>query len=193
MGAIEFIMTLRTPLFFAGMVFTGFLMAKSSEAISVAGLKGYGLFFFLAGAIVAADQITKYILSQTIPLLTGKIIIPGFFNLIHVRNTGGAFSMFAGAGSGWRQPLFIALTVVVVCAISYAYGKIAGNDIWNRLAYICITGGAVGNLIDRVRLGEVIDFLDFYAGTWHWPAFNVADMSISTGAVMLLVSLLRGK
>ncbi len=168
-------------------------MAKSIEAKSGARVNGYGLFFFLIGLIVAADQVTKYILSQAIPLNKYKIIVPGFFNLLHVRNTGGAFSMFAGAGSGWRQPLFIALTVVVVCVISYAYGKIARDDTWNRLAYICITGGALGNLVDRVRLGEVIDFLDFYAGSWHWPAFNVADMAISTGAVMLLVSLLRGK
>jgi signal peptidase II len=82
---------------------------------------------------------------------------------------------------------------LVVVAIAYAYGKVGKRDNWTRIAYICIAGGAVGNLIDRVRFGYVIDFLDFYAGQYHWPAFNVADSAISTGAVMLLVSLLRKK
>lgn len=168
-------------------------MAKSKAASFGASLKDYTLFLCFAGMIVAIDQLTKYILALAIPLHTGKVIIPGFFNLIHVRNTGGAFSMFAGDGSGWKRPLFIILTLIVVGIISYAYGKVAKNDTWNRVAYICITGGAVGNLLDRLRFGEVIDFLDFYAGSWHWPAFNAADMAISTGAVMLLISLIRGK
>jgi len=110
-----------------------------------------------------------------------------------VRNTGGAFSLFAGSGSSWRRPLFIILALVVVSIITYAYGKVAKSDIWSRAAYSFIAGGAVGNLVDRLLTGSVVDFLDFHAGSWHWPAFNVADIAISTGAVMLLISLLRGK
>lgn len=144
-----------------------------------------------AGAIVLLDQLTKYWIVQAIPLNTGIPVIPGFFNIIHVHNTGGAFSIFASAGSAWRNWAFIGLTAVVAAAIIYAYGKVHRKDWWTRVAYICITGGAIGNLIDRVRMGEVVDFLDFYIGSWHWPAFNVADSAISVGAVMLLLSLIR--
>ena len=150
-------------------------------------------FFILAGLLAALDQLTKYLLVQAIPLNTGMPVIPGLLNLVHVHNTGGAFSIFAGPGYPWRRYVFMGLTVVVVAAIAYAYGKIGKKDNWTRIAYICIAGGAIGNLIDRIRLGEVIDFIDVYVGSWHWPAFNVADAAISTGAVMLLVSLIRKK
>jgi len=150
-------------------------------------------FFILAGVLAAIDQLTKYLVVGAIPLNTGIAVIPGFFNIVHVQNTGGAFSLFAASGYPWRQYIFMGLTVLVIAAIAYAYGKVGKGDNWTRIAYICITGGAVGNLIDRIRLRQVTDFLDFYVGSWHWPAFNVADAAISTGAVMLLVSLLRKK
>ncbi len=156
-------------------------------------IEGIAPFFVLTGVLVALDQLTKYLLASAIPLNTGIVVIPSFFNLVHVHNTGGAFSVFAGSDSQWRRYIFIGLAAVVVAAIAYAYGKTAKKDNWTRIAYICISGGAIGNLIDRIRLGEVIDFLDFYVGSWHWPAFNVADTAISTGAVMLLISLLRHK
>jgi signal peptidase II len=156
-------------------------------------MAGMALFFIPAGILVALDQLTKYLIAEAIPLNTGISIIPGFFNLVHVHNTGGAFSLFAAPGHPWRQYVFMGLTVAVVAAIAYAYGKVGKTDTWTRIAYICIAGGAVGNLVDRVRLGYVIDFLDVYVGQWHWPAFNVADSAISTGAVMLLISLLRKK
>ena len=156
-------------------------------------IDGTAPFFIFAGLLAALDQLTKYLLVRAIPLNTGMPIIPGFLNLVHVHNTGGAFSIFAGSGYPWRQYVFMGLTVIVVAAIAYAYGKIGKKDNWTRIAYICIAGGAIGNLIDRIRLREVIDFIDVYVGSWHWPAFNVADAAISTGAVMLLVSLIRKK
>src|SRR5208337_1872788 len=152
---------------------------------------GTAPFFILTGIVVALDQLTKYLLVNAIPLNTGIPIIPGLLNLVHVHNTGGAFSILAGPGYPWRQQVLIGLTIVVVAAIAYAYGKTGKKDNWTRIAYVCITGGAIGNLTDRIRLGEVIDFLDVYVGNWHWPAFNVADAAISTGAVMLLVSLIK--
>jgi signal peptidase II len=155
-------------------------------------IEGTAPFFILAGILAALDQLTKYLLINAIPLNTGIPVVAGFFNLVHVHNTGGAFSIFAGPGHPWRQHVLIGLTMVVVAAIAYAYGKVAKKDNWTRIAYVCITGGAIGNLADRIfRSGEVIDFLDVYVGNWHWPAFNVADAAISTGAVMLLVSLIR--
>jgi signal peptidase II len=151
------------------------------------------LFFIPVGILAVLDQLTKYLIVRAIPLNTGISIIPGFFNLVHVHNTGGAFSLFAGPGHPWRQSIFMAITMLVVAAIAYAYVKVGRKDYWTRISYVCIAGGAVGNLIDRVRLGYVIDFLDLYVGSYHWPAFNVADAAISTGAVMLLVSLIRKK
>jgi len=148
-------------------------------------------FLILAGFLVAIDQLTKYLLVKALPLNKGIPIIPGLLNLVHVHNTGGAFSLFAGSVSPWRQYIFIGLAVIVIAAIAYAYGKVGKKDNWTRIAYIFIAGGACGNLIDRIRLGEVIDFIDVYAGRWHWPVFNVADAALSTGAVMLLVSLIR--
>ncbi len=150
-------------------------------------------FFIFAGLLVALDQVTKYLLVRAIPLNTGTRIIPGLLNLVHVHNTGGAFSIFAGSGYPWRRYVFMGLAVIVIAAIAYAYGRVGKRDNWTRIAYICIASGAIGNLIDRIRLHEVIDFLDVYVGSWHWPAFNVADSAISTGAVMLLVSLIGKK
>ena len=139
------------------------------------------------------DQLTKLLVLRYLPLFDVRAIIPGFFNLVHVHNTGAAFSMFAGANSFWRQTFFVVMTVFVLAILLYVYAKLSRNERWTRTAYALICGGALGNLIDRLRFGEVIDFLDFYVGTYHWPAFNVADSAISVGALMLLVSLLRGK
>jgi signal peptidase II len=150
-------------------------------------------FISLVGSVAALDQLTKYLLARAIPLNTGIPIIPGLLNLVHLHNTGGAFSVFAAPGSVWRRFIFIGLAIVVIAVIAYAYGKIGKKDYWTRVAYIFIAGGACGNLIDRIRLGEVVDFIDVYAGRWHWPAFNVADAALSTGAVMLLISLIRRK
>ncbi len=156
-------------------------------------ISGKPLFFILVGVLVIVDQLTKYLIVHEIPLHTGISIIAGFFNLVHVHNTGGAFSVLAGPGHPWRQYVFMAITIAVVAGVAYAYGKTGTKDNWTRISYICIAGGAIGNLIDRARLGEVIDFLDLYVGRYHWPAFNVADAALSTGAVMLLVSLVRKK
>ena len=168
-------------------------MPKAQPGRSGINLKEMTPFFVFAGLLVLLDQVTKYLLVSALPLFTFKPIIPGFFNLVHVHNTGGAFSIFAVQGSPWRQYVFMALTLIVVACITYAYGMVPKKDRWTRAAYICISGGALGNLVDRIRMGEVIDFLDFYIGEMHWPAFNVADSAISVGAVMLLISLFRNK
>lgn len=153
------------------------------------------MLFFIAIAlpVVLLDQLTKWLVQANMPLMTGKPIIAGLFNLIHVRNTGGAFSIFAEADPTVRRIVFIGLNVVVMGIIAYAYSKTRREDTWLRTAYVFICGGALGNVIDRIRFGSVVDFLDFYVGTYHWPAFNVADMAISAGAIMLCIALLRGK
>jgi len=151
------------------------------------------LLLMIVGGVLILDQLTKLLIIHSFPLFAVREIIPGFFNLVHVRNTGAAFSLLAGANTFWRQALFVGLTVVVLVILLSAYGKLRSNDYWTKAAYALISGGAVGNLVDRLRFGEVVDFLDFYIGSHHWPAFNVADSAISVGACMLLVSLLRGR
>jgi len=149
---------------------------------------------FIGGGIIVLDQLTKLLILQYLPLHSSLEIIPGFFNLVHVRNPGGAFSIFAGADSALRQGLFMGLTVFIVIVLLFAYRKLRPEDRWTRTSYALIVGGALGNLVDRLRFGgEVIDFLDCYVGAYHWPVFNVADSAITVGALMLVVSLLRGK
>ena len=147
----------------------------------------------LSGAVFILDQATKAIVMRYLPLHTGKTVIPGFFNLVHVRNTGGAFSLLANADSSWRNTFFVLAVSLVVGFILYVYRKVGREEVWLRTAYACMIGGALGNLADRLRLGNVVDFLDFYVGAWHWPAFNVADSAVSVGGVMLAISLLRKK
>ncbi len=150
------------------------------------------LLFSLVGTIVLLDQLTKLLVLDYLPVNTGKVIIPGFFNLVHVRNTGMAFSLLAGQGSTWRQAFFMVTTLVVLGILFSVYRKLRHDDYWTKTAYALVCGGAGGNLIDRAfRSGEVIDFLDLYVGSYHWPAFNVADSAISIGAVMLAVTLFR--
>ena len=147
----------------------------------------------IAGFVVLLDQATKFLVLKFMPVYTGKAIVPGFFNLVHVRNTGGAFSLLAGENTIMRQYLMIGLILAVVAMILYTYFKVRVDDRWTRSGYILITGGAIGNVIDRFRFGEVVDFLDFYVGSYHWPAFNVADSAISVGAVMLIISLFKSR
>ncbi len=145
----------------------------------------------VAGAVVAVDQFTKLLVDQYLPLYTLKPIIPRFFNLVHARNTGAAFSMFAGEPAPLRTLFFAGLALLVVGGICYAYTKLKREEVWTRWAYALICGGAIGNLVDRLRLGEVIDFLDFYVGPYHWPAFNVADSAITVGACLLAIGLFK--
>lgn len=149
--------------------------------------------FVIGFVVVFFDQLTKILVVKLLPLYSSVTIVPGFFNLVHVRNTGAAFSFLAGSYSSWRQVFFVAVSVIGIGVILYVYRGLKREDRWARISLSLIFGGALGNLIDRLRLGEVIDFLDVYVGKYHWPAFNVADSAISIGAVMLLLFLLKSK
>jgi len=147
----------------------------------------------IGGIVVFSDQLTKILVVKLLPLYSSVAIIPGFFNLVHVRNTGAAFSFLAGSYSSGRQIFFVAVSLIGIGVILYVYRGLKQEDKWAKIALALIFGGAVGNLIDRLRLGEVIDFLDVYVGKYHWPAFNVADSAITVGAVILLLFLLKSK
>lgn len=145
----------------------------------------------LAIVMVLLDQATKLLVLETMPyrsqiaIWTDGAFWPGF-NLVHVWNTGAAFSFLADAG-GWQRYLFLALALGVSVVLLRAVQKSPERG-WYGLSVGLIVGGAVGNAIDRAWMGAVVDFLDFYVGAAHWPAFNIADVGISVGVVGLVLS-----
>ncbi|SDB58422.1 signal peptidase II [Desulfonatronum thiosulfatophilum] len=151
----------------------------------------YRIVSFLALGVLVLDQITKLWVAATLPLWSSKPVIPGFFNLVHVMNKGAAFGFLHDLDVAWRPYFFMAVTALAVVLILHLLRTVPREDKVLFTALGLILGGALGNLVDRIRLGEVIDFLDFYIGQYHWPAFNVADVAISIGSVLLLVSVYR--
>ena len=143
------------------------------------------------GLILFLDQITKFYVDSSMRLHESIPVIQGFFSITHVRNPGAAFGFLAGASPLFRSIFFVAVTVLaIILAVHYIW-KSRAEEPFLTFALSLILSGAAGNLIDRVRLGEVIDFLDVYIGSTHWPAFNVADSAISVGAVILFIELTR--
>jgi signal peptidase II len=151
------------------------------------------LFLAVAGIVVLLDQLTKDWIIATLRLHEGFPVIDGFFNIIHVRNPGAAFGFMAGTSPAFRSVFFIAITLAAILLILHylwrALRQTKAEKISPLFSLSLILAGAVGNLIDRIRFGEVVDFLDVYVGAYHWPAFNVADASISTGATLLVIAL----
>jgi signal peptidase II len=143
---------------------------------------------FLILFVVLADQLTKLWIMNSLPLYGKRIIIPGFFNLVHVTNTGAAFGLLAGEHSLWRQVFFIGVALVALVAIFFAYREVKAKGFVFTVAAGLIAGGALGNLVDRIRFGAVVDFLDFYVKHYHWPAFNVADSAITVGVGLFLAA-----
>jgi signal peptidase II len=141
--------------------------------------------FALSAAIVAADQLTKWLVLGYFQNRYPREELTGFFNLVLVFNKGAAFSLFAQA-PGWQTPLLVAFALAAAAIVSVLIVRNPARGLL-CLGLALILGGAVGNLIDRLRFGHVVDFLDFHALGWHWPAFNVADAAISVGAVLLIL------
>ena len=144
----------------------------------------------LAALVLIADQITKYVVTRTFSLYESVEVTP-FFNLVLVHNRGAAFSFLSNAG-GWQRGFFIGIALVASVWISWLIRKHRAETIF-CLALSLILGGALGNVIDRILFGAVVDFLDFHAYGYHWPAFNVADMGISCGAALLIWDALTAK
>ena len=144
------------------------------------------LLLLLALALFGLDRWSKVTIAQSLELYQSHAVIPGFFDLVHARNTGIAFSLFADAGPlvrEWFLPTLTAAAIIFVLILFWRYeGGLRG-----RLALTLILAGAAGNLYDRLMYGYVTDFLDVYVGSYHWPAFNVADSCITVGAVLLLL------
>jgi signal peptidase II len=141
-------------------------------------------------AVIALDQISKFFLARTIPEYGSVPVIEGFFNLVHVRNRGMAFGLMNRPEQGLPFYLLVAATIAAIALLLFWFRKMKDEDHKITIGLGLILGGAVGNFIDRIRLGEVIDFLDFSAGPYHWPAFNVADTAITVGILWLAVNLI---
>ena len=168
---------------------------KANPAPASSGAVGMLKWLWLSLVVVVLDQITKWVI--VFQLEHGEVV-PVFptFNLTHVYNPGAAWSFLANAG-GWQRWFFSAVAAVVSVVLVGWLRKIPRTDWWMAMAVSLILGGALGNVIDRVMLGHVIDFLDFYwppADSWsasHFPAFNVADCGITVGAAMLIIDMIR--
>ena len=144
-------------------------------------------FFAIICSVVGADQITKLLIVRSFTLYESQDIFPGFFNLTYLVNNGAAFSILAGQPALWRQVFFVGAAAVALVLIGVAQRSFGRQSRVYSLALALIAGGAIGNLIDRIRLGHVIDFLDVYIGSYHWPAFNVADSAICIGVSLFLI------
>lgn len=163
---------------------------KNSQAKCPKGrFVGFCLFTLVVFALDLITKelvITKFAYGEFYP-------VTSFFNLCHVRNTGAAFSFLSNAG-GWQSTLFVALALALsVVLLVWLWRERNSTSFALPLSLSLVLAGALGNCLDRVMRGSVVDFLDFYIGAWHWPAFNVADIAICLGAAILIFSELFSK
>jgi signal peptidase II len=135
--------------------------------------------------VLAIDQLTKGLATAYLNYAEPVAVMP-LFNLTLVHNTGAAFSFLSQAG-GWQRWFFAGIALLVSAGILVWLKRLSTDKLWEALALALVLGGAIGNVWDRILLGHVVDFLDFYYGSWHWPAFNVADAAISVGAAILII------
>jgi signal peptidase II len=165
-------------------------MATRKRTFSSSSSSGNGIMPWLGISLIVIllDQVTKLTIKQMFAVGQSRPVT-SFFNIVLTYNEGAAFSFLSSQG-GWQRYLFTAISVCATILILYLLKRNAGQRMF-CWALALILGGAVGNLIDRVAYGHVIDFLDVHAGGWHWPAFNVADSAICLGAVLFVLDELR--
>ena len=155
--------------------------------------KKYIVLFMTVAVVTLFDFITKAYISSTMSLHESFVVVGGLLNITYVRNPGAAFSFLADAPAIFRSIFFTSVTVFAIVLALYYIAKSKIEEPLMIFSLSLILSGAVGNLIDRVRFGEVIDFIDVYISSYHWPAFNVADSAITVGAVIMILQLARGK
>ncbi len=143
----------------------------------------------LSALVIVLDQFSKHLINSSMQLRESIEILP-FFNLTLLHNTGAAFSFLANAG-GWQRWFFTLIALAVSAVIVVWLKRLPAADKWQAAALSLILGGALGNVIDRVRFGYVVDFLDVYYQPWHWPTFNIADSAITVGVAILVIVILR--
>lgn len=150
----------------------------------------YIILFFITAIIIGLDQVTKYWVLGHFKLGETSPIIFNFFNLTYVQNKGAAFGLLAQANPAFRVPFFIFVPLIALGSIAYVFRKIPDRDVKLSVALSLVISGAIGNLVDRLTLGYVVDFLDFHwRWNYHFPAFNVADSAICVGVGILMLDL----
>jgi signal peptidase II len=142
----------------------------------------------IMGIVLILDQCTKHFVDTHIRRHEIITIIPGFFNLTNVRNPGAAFGILSDMHGTWRSLFFISVTLTALIVIAVLIRKT--HERLLVFAFSLIAGGAIGNVIDRVRYGEVVDFIQWYVKSYYWPSFNVADSAISIGVALLAIDML---
>ena len=153
--------------------------------------KKYPIFLPTVFLVVALDQLTKSYITAGMLLHESFTVVEGFLNITYVRNPGAAFGFLAHASPMLRFAFFMAITVLTSGFILYYVVKSDGEEPRLIFALSLILGGAMGNLVDRLRFGEVVDFIDVYFKTYHWPAFNIADSAISIGTFFMVLEILQ--
>lgn len=144
----------------------------------------------IAALVAGIDQVVKAAVTSRLDLFQVIVIVPGLVNLTYIRNPGAAFGLLSGVNPSVTYPLFVGATALAIAALGYLYMTTPPWRTWTRWGTACVLGGAVGNLIDRLRFREVIDFIDLYWGPHHWPAFNVADSAITIGVALIVLETL---
>lgn len=147
----------------------------------------YGGLALLGLLIVLVDQVTKQWVMQSMRLHESIVVVPNLFSITYIRNPGAAFGLLAGSSNAFRMVFFGVTSLFALGLLGTILTRLPKRDWIGQLSIAGILGGAIGNLIDRLRFGEVIDFLDVYVDMYHWPAFNVADSAISVGVVCLII------
>lgn len=149
--------------------------------------------FLIAAIVVVLDRVTKWLVATQITLHDSINVIPGFFKLTHVENHGAAFGLFDESPTQWKIGALILFSLIAMVVVATLLWKNSHAMTATGVGLALVLGGAIGNLWDRLFAGHVVDFLDFYAGSYHWPAFNVADTAIVIGALLLLGEILFAK
>jgi signal peptidase II len=149
------------------------------------------IFILLLVVGLALDQATKVLVMNNLPLGGQVPLIPGVLNLVHIHNKGAAFGLLSGWSAEFAWLFFVIITALVLVVLGYLLWRLPDGQWPAALGYSLILTGALGNLIDRIRLGEVVDFIDVYWGRYHWPAFNVADSLVCVGAAVLAWIIIR--
>ena len=150
-------------------------------------------FFLIAAIVLLLDRMAKRAVANDIALHDSVTVIPGFFHLTHVQNTGAAFGLFAESSAQWKVGALVSFSVIALIIVSALLWKNSHAISTTTIGLSLILGGATGNLWDRMMTGHVVDFLDFNIGSYHWPAFNVADSAIVIGAILLVSEIVFAK
>lgn len=151
-------------------------------------LKAYGA----AAGIFLLDRLSKWLIETHVSFVETLRVIPGFFDIVHAENRGVAFSLFDNSTSPWRTSLLVLFAMAAVVLVGgYIFRRADRLDRTTLAGFALILGGALGNVFDRIVWGHVTDFLDFYIGSYHWPAFNVADSAVVIGSALLFIEALR--